>query len=69
MSILIKKNKASFAIEYCMLIIILVAALLLMQYYIIRAFAGRWRTTGDVFGFGKQYEPDVTVVCEGEECP
>jgi Flp pilus assembly pilin Flp len=59
-----KMRKGNIAIEYAALIIILVSALLLMQTYIVRGFSGRWRSVGDAFGFGRQYEPGVTQVTE-----
>ncbi|MBI4355536.1 MAG: hypothetical protein HY597_03680 [Candidatus Omnitrophica bacterium] len=49
-------------IEYAVLIAVVVAALLLMQRYVKGAIAQRWRSAGDVFGFGQQYEPGVTQI-------
>ena len=53
--------RASFSIEYAVLIAIVVAALLGMSVYTKRALMGRWREAGDTFGSGRQYEPGVTV--------
>ena len=56
-----RTKKGSLAIEYAVLIAIVVAALIGMQVYIKRAVCGRWRGAADVFGYGRQYEPGVTV--------
>ena len=50
------KNKKGFTIlEYSLLIIIVVAAFLAMQIYLKRALAGRWKSSVDTIGFGRQY--------------
>lgn len=60
---MIKINrKASLLIEYTMVIIIFIAALVCMQVYMKRAICGRWRKSADVFGGGRQYEPNVTRI-------
>lgn len=56
------KNKGSLMLEYTMLIAIVVAALFLTQIYVKRALSGRWRKSADVFGQGRQYEPNVTTI-------
>ena len=50
-------------IEYVLLIIIILAALFWMKGPIVRAFYGRWKTAGDSFAFGRQYDPKRTVEC------
>jgi uncharacterized protein (UPF0333 family) len=60
----LKSQRASFTIEYGALIVIIVLALLAMQFYLKRSMFGKLRSTGDMFGQGKQYEPGVTVVTE-----
>ena len=32
-----------------------------LQIYIKRSVCGRWKQAGDVFGFGRQYDPDKTA--------
>ena len=49
------------AIEYTVLVAIVVAALLGMAVYTKRALDGKWREVGDTLGYGRQYEPGVTV--------
>lgn len=55
-------RKGSLAIEYAVLVAVVIAALIGMQAFIKRALCGRWRSTADAFGYGRQYEPDETVV-------
>jgi Flp pilus assembly pilin Flp len=52
------------AIEYAVLIAVVVAALVGMSVYTKRALMGKWRTVGDSFGYGRQYEPRVTQVSQ-----
>ena len=56
------RNRGSFILEYSVLIAIVIAALVCMQVYVKRAICGRWRQVGDVFGSGRQYEPNVTQI-------
>jgi hypothetical protein len=44
------------------LVAVTVAALLSMAVYVKRSLSGRWRQTGDVFGYGRQYEPGMTTI-------
>ncbi|MDD5477967.1 MAG: hypothetical protein PHG87_07235 [Candidatus Omnitrophica bacterium] len=48
------KKKGMSVVEYSLLIAIVIAGLLAMQVYVKRAVNGRWKETGDVFGFGRQ---------------
>jgi Flp pilus assembly pilin Flp len=48
--------KGTFSLEYAVLIVILITALLAASTYIQRAICGRLRTSGDVFGGGRQYQ-------------
>ncbi len=56
-------RKAVAALEYVFLILIVLSAFLVFQKYILRGMAGRWRTVGDSFGFGRQYDPKRTKEC------
>ena len=49
------------SIEYAVLIAIAAAAFVGMSLYTMRAASGRWRQVGDVFGYGRQYDPKVTT--------
>ncbi len=51
------EKRGAFTIEYAFLIAIIVAALIGMSVYLKRSLCGKWRTVGDTFGYGRQYEP------------
>ena len=55
-------KKAMSIVEYSMLIAVVVAALLGMQIYLKRAICGKWKEAGDVFGYGRQYDPEATQI-------
>ncbi len=56
-------NRAVTIVEYVMLVVVIVGALYVMKPYISRAFHGRWKATGDAFGFGRQYQAGRTFDC------
>lgn len=47
-------------LEYGVVIAVVVAALIGIQIYLKRAVCSKWKESGDVFGFGRQYAPKVT---------
>jgi len=49
-------------LEYSVLAVVILAALLAMQVVLRRAISGKWRSTGDGFGAGRQYEEGVTTI-------
>ena len=53
--------KGSMALEYSVMIAIIVAALIGMQVYIKRAICSRWKDSGDIFGFGRQYDKGTVI--------
>jgi len=55
-------SRGQSAIEYTVLIAVAVAALLSLSIYTKRSLMGRWRSIGDTFGYGRQFEPGVTSV-------
>lgn len=57
MKILRQKSGAISSVEIVTVIILMLAALLSFGGYIQRALAGRWKTTGDAYGQGRQYDP------------
>lgn len=57
-------KRGSSALEYTVFIIIFSLAIVLMQTYILRGFSGRWRAAADIFGYGSQFDPDVSGVTE-----
>ena len=50
-------------IEYAVLVIIILTALYFMKGPILHALYGRWKTAGDSFAFGRQYDPKGTSAC------
>ena len=57
------KNGGLSTIEYMMMVIIVISALLWLQIYMQRAFQGHWKTAGDAFGLGRQYEASKVTDC------
>ena len=55
-------KKAVSLIEYCVLLVVVAAALVGMQIYLKRAVCGNWKQAGDVFGFGRQFDPGKTSI-------
>lgn len=51
-----KKIKGFTVLEYCVIIIIVAAAVLLMQIYVRRAIVGKWKSSADTIGFGRQWK-------------
>ncbi len=60
----IREKKAQAALEYIVMITIIVMAIFIFQKYILRGMAGKWKTTGDSFGYGRQYDPKRTLECK-----
>ena len=59
----ILRKKGVSTVEYVLLILFFLGAFFVFQKYIFGALAGRWRTVGDSFGFGRQYHPVNTLEC------
>lgn len=59
-------KRGTSVLEYAVLAAIVAAALLGMSIYFKRALADKWRWVGDSFGYGRQYDPDVTIVTEAK---
>ena len=55
-----KQTAGSTVLEYAFLIAIIISTLLVMSVYIKRNLQGKWRSVGDQFGSGRQYEPGVS---------
>ncbi len=49
-------------LEYSVLAVVILAALLAMQVALRRVISGKWRSSGDSFGSGRQYEEGVTTI-------
>lgn len=57
-----KNNKGSLFIEYAALMLVIVATFFCIKTYVKRAYLGYCRQTTDVYGFGRQYEPNRTTI-------
>ncbi len=49
--------------EYMVILMILVGTMFTFKDYIIRGLLGRWKSTSDQVGFGRQFDPHDTVEC------
>ena len=59
---MIRGRQGGFTVEYAVVVVVVIAALLGMAVMVKRGLAGRWRSVGDTFGHGRQYEPGVTTI-------
>jgi len=59
----LRKKIAQSLLEYIFLVTLILFGFLTFQKYITRGFVGRWQSTGESFGFGRQYDPNATVEC------
>ena len=50
--------------EYVVVVGVLVAALIAMKVYLQRGLQQKYRSAGDVFGYGEQYDKRVTHVTD-----
>ncbi len=50
-------RRAASALEYMLLLSFIMATFVVFRIYILRALSGKWKTSGDTFGFGRQYDP------------
>lgn len=57
-----RMKKGTMSLEYSVIIAVIVAALIGIQIYVKRAVCARWKESGDVFGFGRQYGPTDTTI-------
>ncbi len=46
------------------MLLFVIGALIFFQKYIFRGIAGHWRSVGDAFGSGRQYDPKQTIECK-----
>jgi Flp pilus assembly pilin Flp len=53
--------KGSSVVEYALVIAAVAVALLGMSVYLKRAVCGKWKQSADVFGYGRQYVPNVSA--------
>ena len=56
-----RMKKGTTSLEYSVIIAVVVAALIGIQIYVKRAVCARWKESGDVFGFGRQYDTGTTI--------
>jgi Flp pilus assembly pilin Flp len=52
-----EKNSIS-VVEYTVFILVIILALIGMSKYLRRAISGKWKTSIDTYGWGRQYNPD-----------
>lgn len=60
---MIKNRNAFTIVEYAVLIMFILTAVFVFRTYILRALSGRYKSVGDTYGFGRQYEEGKTVTC------
>lgn len=57
------KKKGQSLLEYTILIIFILIVFLAFQKYIVRGLSGRWKSSADALGYGRQYDPNKTIEC------
>ena len=58
--------KAFSTLEYILLTTITLLALYFFRGYIVRGLSGKWKSVGESFAFGRQYDPNKTTECAFE---
>ncbi|MDO8579980.1 MAG: hypothetical protein Q7S13_00700 [Candidatus Omnitrophota bacterium] len=58
-----KRKSGQSLIEFTVLVMFILGAFLVFQKYIVRGFAGRWKSVGESFSQGKVYDPAKTIEC------
>ncbi|MBF0620154.1 MAG: hypothetical protein HQL19_08305 [Candidatus Omnitrophica bacterium] len=56
-------QKAASFLEYVAFFIVILSTFMVFQVYIRRAMQGQLRKSGEMFAYGKQYDPSRTVEC------
>src|SRR3990167_3698250 len=59
----LKGRRAASIVEYIMVVVVILTAALMMQRYLLRGFAGMWKSTADSFGQERQFDPEHTTEC------
>ena len=57
-------RRAQSTLELVTMIVILIVTILAFRKYIVRAIDARYKTAGDSFGYGRQYDPKTTLTCK-----
>ena len=57
-------RRGSMSLEYAVLIALVAISLAAMAVYFVRSLSGKWRDAADTFGFGRQYDPQKTIITE-----
>lgn len=60
---LFRRKNGQATLEGIMVVVFVLTALFIFQKYILRAFSGRWRQTGETFSYGRQFDPEKTIEC------
>jgi Flp pilus assembly pilin Flp len=58
--IYIRLLKGASIVEYMLMIAAVAVAVIGMSVYLKRAVSGKWKQSVDVFGYGRQYDPNST---------
>ena len=58
-------QKAQGVIEYIFMITFIIVTFWILQKYIVHAFVGRWRETGETISGGRQFDPKKTIKNSG----
>jgi hypothetical protein len=58
-----KRKSGQSLVEFSVLVMFILGAFLIFQKYIVRGFAGRWKSVGESFSQGKVYDPAKTIEC------
>lgn len=56
-------NKGHSIVEYAFLIVLVLGAMFVFRDYLSRGLNGRYKSIGDTYGMGRQYDPKRTVTC------
>ncbi len=54
-------------IEYVFLIILMLCVVLVFRNYILRGFSGKYKSVGDTYGMGRQYDATKTIACSYDD--
>lgn len=64
---ILRRKKGQNTMEFMTVFVLIIGAFLVFGKYISRALNGRWKSTGDMWSHGRQYDPDLTKECSWDE--
>ncbi len=59
----VNQRKAFAVIEYLVMVAIIVLTFITFRFYVQHGYQGQMARTGESFAFGRQYDPEDTIVC------